>query len=223
MQTVYDSVGTKPDLVRRLNDLIDEEAQVGEIAATLASLDDPLEIARVPAASPADSSNAAATSCAPASRARPPNLVSPTSPRKGGDGTAPAPRQSPNALGRHELDVARRRSAATTIATLSDFRVAILLIDDHQADARPARGLDRRYNDPRHLRGLSPNVTPLVRSARRPTPVHSPGPCTRRYSSTEPDWVEGSAPGVPFEVTRDCDNRSADWSRHSPRPEDPCS
>ena len=48
VQTVYDSVGTKPDLVRRLNDLIDEEAQVGEIAATLASLD-PLAIARVPA------------------------------------------------------------------------------------------------------------------------------------------------------------------------------
>ena len=32
VQTVYDSVGSKADLVRRLNDLIDAEAGVGEIA-----------------------------------------------------------------------------------------------------------------------------------------------------------------------------------------------
>ena len=35
VQTLYDSIGSKADLVRRLNDLVDIEANVGEIAATV--------------------------------------------------------------------------------------------------------------------------------------------------------------------------------------------
>ena len=42
VQTVYDSVGSKADLVRRLNDLIDVEARVGEIAMTIPGMTDPL-------------------------------------------------------------------------------------------------------------------------------------------------------------------------------------
>src|SRR5262247_2708128 len=49
VQTVYDSVGSKADLVRRLNDLIDAEARVGEIAARIGTETDPAELVRVPA------------------------------------------------------------------------------------------------------------------------------------------------------------------------------
>src|SRR6478609_8377240 len=49
VQTVYDSIGSKADLVRRLNDLIDVEAGVGEIAMTIPTATDPVVLARVPA------------------------------------------------------------------------------------------------------------------------------------------------------------------------------
>src|SRR5262245_33435436 len=49
VQTLYDSVGSKRDMVRRLNDLIDSEARVGEIAMRIPTETDPLEVARVPA------------------------------------------------------------------------------------------------------------------------------------------------------------------------------
>lgn len=44
-QTVYDSVGSKQELVARLNDLIDSEAGVAAIAAAAAESDDPADIA----------------------------------------------------------------------------------------------------------------------------------------------------------------------------------
>ncbi|HMK12380.1 MAG TPA: TetR family transcriptional regulator, partial [Acidimicrobiales bacterium] len=34
VQTLYDSIGNKAELVRRLNDLIDSETDVGEVAAS---------------------------------------------------------------------------------------------------------------------------------------------------------------------------------------------
>jgi hypothetical protein len=46
---LYDSIGSKADLVRRLNDLVDIEANVGEIAATVGTEKDPRAIARIPA------------------------------------------------------------------------------------------------------------------------------------------------------------------------------
>ncbi len=49
VQTLYDSIGSKADLVRRLNDLVDIEADVGEIAATVGTEQDPRVIARIPA------------------------------------------------------------------------------------------------------------------------------------------------------------------------------
>src|SRR5262245_23405607 len=48
VQTVYDSVGTKPEIVRRLNDLLDTEADVAGIAAQLGTETDPSELVRVP-------------------------------------------------------------------------------------------------------------------------------------------------------------------------------
>jgi AcrR family transcriptional regulator len=48
-QTVYDSVGSKQELVARLNDLIDAEAAVLDIARAAAESDDPREVAATPA------------------------------------------------------------------------------------------------------------------------------------------------------------------------------
>jgi AcrR family transcriptional regulator len=48
-QTVYDSVGSKQALVERLNDLIDDEANVPAIARAAAESGDPSEIAATPA------------------------------------------------------------------------------------------------------------------------------------------------------------------------------
>ncbi len=44
-QTVYDSVGSKSELVARLNDLIDTEAGVGQLAQAMAESDDPAYVA----------------------------------------------------------------------------------------------------------------------------------------------------------------------------------
>lgn len=49
VQTVYDSVGSKAELVRGLNDLIDEEAQIDEIVAELFRETDPARILATPA------------------------------------------------------------------------------------------------------------------------------------------------------------------------------
>ena len=49
VQTVYDSVGSKADLVRRLNDLIDVEAGVGEIAMAIGTESDPAVLVGIPA------------------------------------------------------------------------------------------------------------------------------------------------------------------------------
>lgn len=48
-QTVYDSVGSKQALVERLNDLIDEEADVPSIARAAAQSGDPAVVAATPA------------------------------------------------------------------------------------------------------------------------------------------------------------------------------
>ena len=134
VQTVYDSVGTKAELVRRLNDLIDAEAQVGEIAATLASLDDPLAVARVPARITCrliDRCGDILRACL-AGTATEPGLagLAEEGGRRHRAGAASVAQQlSVMRALRATLDVDQ---AATTIAALADFRVAILLIDDHR-------------------------------------------------------------------------------------------
>ena len=49
VQTVYDSVGSKADLVRQLNDLIDTEASIGEIARAVPTETDPAALVRIQA------------------------------------------------------------------------------------------------------------------------------------------------------------------------------
>jgi AcrR family transcriptional regulator len=48
-QTVYDSIGSKSDLVARLNDLIDAEAGVPDLADAMAESDDPSYVAETSA------------------------------------------------------------------------------------------------------------------------------------------------------------------------------
>jgi AcrR family transcriptional regulator len=48
-QTVYDSAGSKQELVRQLNDLIDTEAGVAALSRAAAESDDPSEVAATPA------------------------------------------------------------------------------------------------------------------------------------------------------------------------------
>ncbi|MEP7204421.1 MAG: TetR/AcrR family transcriptional regulator, partial [Ilumatobacteraceae bacterium] len=48
-QTVYDSIGSKQALVLRLNDLIDAEAGILEIAGTAARSNDPADVASMSA------------------------------------------------------------------------------------------------------------------------------------------------------------------------------
>jgi AcrR family transcriptional regulator len=134
VQTVYDSVGTKPDLVRALNDLIDEEAQVGEIAATLASLVDPHAIARVPARITrrlVDRCGDILRACLAGTATEPglAHLAEEGGRRHRAGATEVARLLSGTGALRSTLDPGR---AAVTIAALSDFRVAILLIDDHR-------------------------------------------------------------------------------------------
>jgi AcrR family transcriptional regulator len=49
LQTVYDSVGSKADLVRHLNDGIDGEARLGEIVMDVGTVTDPTALVRIPA------------------------------------------------------------------------------------------------------------------------------------------------------------------------------
>src|SRR4051794_7526338 len=48
-QTVYDSIGSKQALVARLDDLIDDEAEIIAIASAARRSDDPVEVAATPA------------------------------------------------------------------------------------------------------------------------------------------------------------------------------
>ena len=133
VQTLYDSIGSKADLVRRLNDLVDIEANVGEIAATVGTEQDPRVIARIPPASRGGSSNVATTSCGPRSPAPRPSPSSPWSSTKAVAGIEQGRRASQVGLAglgalRPGLNV---DDAATTIAALADYRMALVLVDDH--------------------------------------------------------------------------------------------
>lgn len=141
VQTLYDSVGSKADLVRRLSDLIDEEAQVGEIARELGAATDPVIVAAFPAT----------ITCRIVERCG--DLV-----RIGLDGARTDAGLAPvvEEGGRRHREGARRvaarlaaldalapgldvEAAAISIATLSDVRVAFVLIDDHGLDLDAAR------------------------------------------------------------------------------------
>ena len=134
VQTIYDSVGNKPELVRQLNDLIDAEAQIGEIVAPLLDETDPLVVARAPARI----TRRLIERCGDILRAGlagsytddglAPALEEGGRRHRAGAGMVAAKLASLGAL-RPGLDA---EQAALTIAALADTRLALLLIDDHQ-------------------------------------------------------------------------------------------
>jgi hypothetical protein len=134
VQTIYDSVGNKPELVRQLNDLIDAEAQIGEIVAPLLNETDPLVVARAPARI----TRRLIERCGDILRAGlagsytddglAPALEEGGRRHRAGAGMVAGKLASLGAL-RPGLDA---EQAALTIAALADTRLALLLIDDHQ-------------------------------------------------------------------------------------------
>ena len=145
VQTIYDSVGNKPELVRQLNDLIDAEAQIGEIVAPLLNETDPLVVARAPARI----TRRLIERCGDILRAGlagsytddglAPALEEGSRRHRAGAGMVAAKLASLGAL-RPGLDAEQAaraaeladEQAALTIAALADTRLALLLIDDHQ-------------------------------------------------------------------------------------------
>src|SRR6478735_4632592 len=134
VQTVYDSVGSKADLVRRLNDLIDADADVGEIARTIPDTADPLEVARIPALITrriVERCGDILRTCFDGARAEPDLL--PVVDEGGRRHRAGARRIAERLAALDALDPGVSiDDAAVTIATVADYRVAMLLIDDHE-------------------------------------------------------------------------------------------
>lgn len=136
VQTLYDSVGSKADLVRRLNDLIDAEAQVFEIAMALPTETDPLVVVRVPARIArriVERCSDILRTGLEAARAEPDlaYVIEEGGRRHRAGARAVAERLT--ALG--ALEPERTIDEATTaIAAMTDFRVALILIDDHGLD-----------------------------------------------------------------------------------------
>ncbi len=134
VQTIYDSVGNKAELVRQLNDLIDAEAGIGEIVAPLFNETDAFVVARAPARI----TRRLLERCGDIIRA---GLAGSYT----DDGLAPAleegGRRHRDGAGMVAGKLASLRAlrpgldpehAAVTIAALADARLAIVLIDDHQ-------------------------------------------------------------------------------------------
>ena len=136
VQTVYDSIGSKADLVRRLNDLIDSEARVFEIAMTVPTETDPVAVAGVGA----KITRRIIERCSDilrtgleAARAEPDlaYVIEEGGRRHRAGALAVAERLAALDALDPQLSVA---DAATTIAAVADFRVALFLIDDHGFD-----------------------------------------------------------------------------------------
>ncbi len=133
VQTVYDSVGSKADLIRGLNDLIDEEAQLSELAGELATATDPAVVARVPARV----TRRLLERCGDILRASvagmqaEPELIPVVAEggkrHRAGAGWVV---ERLAALGALRADLTPA-AAATAVAALADFRVGIVLLDDH--------------------------------------------------------------------------------------------
>jgi AcrR family transcriptional regulator len=133
VQTLYDSVGSKADLVRGLNDLIDSEGNVFEITAGVGTETDPRIVAAVPAKVTAhllDRCGDIMRACLAGGIADPglAPLLEEGGRRHRAGATAIAGRLA--ALGALS-DSVTFKQAGLTLAALSDFRLAIVLLDDH--------------------------------------------------------------------------------------------
>jgi AcrR family transcriptional regulator len=132
-QTVYDSIGSKQALVARLNDMIDAEAGIADIARAGAESNDPREVAAISAKITrsilehcADIIHALITGAA----AEPALAVAlDEGHRRHVDGAGMVVRllQQMDALGK-SVDAT---TASATLAAISDFRFALLLRDSY--------------------------------------------------------------------------------------------
>ena len=136
VQTIYDSVGSKADLVGGLNDLVDEEAQIFELIVEVAGVTNPVEIASLPARithrlmERSGDIIRVAMHGMHADPALAPAVME--GDRRHREGTEMvANRLSELGQLRAGLDVA---DAARTIASLADILMAIILIDQHGLD-----------------------------------------------------------------------------------------
>jgi AcrR family transcriptional regulator len=136
VQTLYDSVGSKADLVRRLNDLIDSEARVFEIAMSLPSETDPAVVVRIPARITrriVERCSDILRTGMEAARAEPDLAFIIEEGGRRHRGGARAVTERLAAL--DALDPTLSIDAcATAIAAVADFRMALILIDDHGFD-----------------------------------------------------------------------------------------
>jgi AcrR family transcriptional regulator len=136
VQTLYDSVGSKADLVRRLNDLIDAEAEIGEIAMRIGVETDPAVIVGLPAMITRrilERCSDILRTCLDGSRAEP-DLAHVLD--EGGRRHRIGCRAFAERL--EALDALDPEltldEAATTIAVLVDYRLGLLMLDDHGFD-----------------------------------------------------------------------------------------
>jgi AcrR family transcriptional regulator len=133
IQTVYDSVGSKSDLVRRLNDLIDSESGISEIARTLQVETDPVALCRIPARvtrSVLASSADIIRSVLDGSRA---DLDLADVAREGGRRHRAGSRAVVDRLAilGHLDPRVSIEEATITVSALADYRLGLILIDDH--------------------------------------------------------------------------------------------
>jgi AcrR family transcriptional regulator len=133
VQTLYDSIGSKAELVRSLNDLVDGEAQVWEIANAIPTETDPLELVRIPARITRRIIERCGDICRAgvagmqAEPALVPVVAEGGRRHRDGVGSMAARLADMSAL-REGLDAER---AAVTLAAITDFRLALVLLDDH--------------------------------------------------------------------------------------------
>ncbi|MGA9597225.1 MAG: helix-turn-helix domain-containing protein [Acidimicrobiia bacterium] len=133
VQTLYDSVGGKADLVRSLADLVDEEANIAEISGRLGTERDPVEVARIPA----QVNRRLMERCGDIVRAsiagyyNDPGLIpvaeDGATRHRAGSAAVAAHLERLGAL-RSGLDV---EAAKLTIAAIADHRLSIVLADDY--------------------------------------------------------------------------------------------
>jgi AcrR family transcriptional regulator len=132
-QTVYDSIGSKQALVARLNDLIDAEARVGEIVGTAAGSGDPREVAAMSARvtrsiveNSGDILHALVTGAAAETELQ---TVLTEGHRRHVEGARSVVKllRKLDALG-SQVDA---KSAAETLAAITDFQFAVLLRDSY--------------------------------------------------------------------------------------------
>ncbi|HEU5388004.1 MAG TPA: helix-turn-helix domain-containing protein [Streptosporangiaceae bacterium] len=137
VQTIYDSVGGKADLLRSLNDHITSEAGIAEISRAVGQEADPAVLIRIPARI----TRQLVERCGDILRAvQAGSLAEPElapvlaeGQRRHRDGTAGVARRLCE-LGALRAGVSEA-DASTTIAALADFRLAIVLLDEFGLDS----------------------------------------------------------------------------------------